>query len=129
MIGYTIVGTNDLPRARAFYDALLGVVGAGVLMEFGPRGCAYGTDWSKPMFGLMTPYDEKPATVGNGMMIALEAANRAEVDAFHAKVLELGGADEGAPGVRGEEGPQGFYAAYARDLDGNKLAFYKVGPA
>jgi catechol 2,3-dioxygenase-like lactoylglutathione lyase family enzyme len=129
MIGYTIVGTNDVDRARGFYDALFGAIGVGRLMEFGPRGSAWGGSWDRPMFGLMTPHDGQPATVGNGTMVALAASERATVDTLYAKAIELGGTCEGPPGVRGEEGPQAFYAAYFRDLDGNKLAAFRIGPA
>ena len=90
---------------------------------------AWGTDWEKPMFGVIVPYDGAPATFGNGTMIALMQEERATVDALHSAAVSLGGADEGAPGVRGEDGDQAFYAAYFRDLDGNKLCAFRVGPA
>ena len=129
MIGYANVGTNDLARATAFFDGLFAVVGAGRLMEFPTGAVAYGVDWTKPMLAVGTPYDGRPATAGNGTMIALVMDDRAKVDALHARALELGGADEGAPGVRGEEGPQAFYGAYFRDPDGNKFAAFRIGPA
>lgn len=129
MIGYTIVGTNDVAQARDFYDGLLGIIGASRVMEFGDRGSAWGISWDKPMFAAMTPYDGEAATVGNGVMIALVPDDRATVDALHAKALALGGTCEGPPGVRGDEGEQAFYAAYFRDPDGNKLAAYRIGPA
>jgi catechol 2,3-dioxygenase-like lactoylglutathione lyase family enzyme len=116
MIGYTTVGTNDLPRATAFYDAVLGVLGAQRIMTF-ERGYAWGVSMDKPGFGLLTPFNGQPATVGNGTMIALACDTPERVQAVYSKALELGGTDEGAPGQRG--GP--FYAAYFRDLDGNKL--------
>lgn len=116
MIGYTTLGTNDLPRAAAFYDELFAVIGIKRMMDFG-RGYAWGMSMDKPGFGVMLPFDGQPATVGNGVMIALVVDSRDKVDALHAKALALGGKDEGAPGLRGE----GFYAAYFRDLDGNKL--------
>jgi len=122
MIGYTTVGTNDLPRAAAFYDQLFGVLGIPRLMEF-DRGYAWGASMDKPGFGLMTPFDGQPATVGNGTMVALVVDSKAKVDALHAKALELGGCCAGAPGQRGE----GFYAAYFRDLDGNKLNAFFMG--
>lgn len=122
MIGYTTLGTNDLPRASAFYDELFGVLGIKRIMDFG-RGYAWGTGMDKPGFGLMTPYNNEPATVGNGVMIALVVDSRAKVDAVHAKALALGGKDEGAVGLRGE----GFYAGYFRDLDGNKLNVFCMG--
>jgi predicted lactoylglutathione lyase len=73
--------------------------------------------------GVTQPFDKKPATVGNGVMVALEASSPAQVDALHRKALQLGAKDEGAPGPRGG----GFYAGYFRDLDGNKLNFFHMG--
>lgn len=129
MIGYAMVGTNDIGRATAFYDALFATIGAKRLMEFPSGGVAYGIDYAKPMIAVQAPYDDKPACVGNGCMLALALDARTQVDALHAKALELGGSDEGAPGVRGSEGPQAFYGAYFRDLDGNKFAAFRIGPA
>ncbi|MDT9000875.1 VOC family protein [Paucibacter sp. APW11] len=122
MIGYTTLGTNDLPRASAFYDALFAVIGAKRLMEF-ERGIAWGVAMDKPGFGVMLPFDGQPASVGNGVMIALVVDSQDKVQALHAKALALGGKDEGAPGLRGG----GFYAAYFRDLDGNKLNAFCMG--
>ena len=119
MIGYTTLGTNDLPRACAFYDALFGEIGGKRLMDFG-RIVAWGVDPAQPMFSICIPYDEKPATVGNGTMVALAVQTPAQVDALHKKALALGGTDEGAPGVRAGV----FYIGYFRDLDGNKLNFF-----
>jgi predicted lactoylglutathione lyase len=129
MIGYANLGTTDLAKATAFYDALFGTIGIGRLMEFPTGAVAYGASWTTPMIAVGPPYDGKPATVGNGSMLALVMDTRAKVDAVHAKALELGGADEGAPGVRGDEGDQAFYGAYFRDLDGNKFCAFRVGPA
>ena len=75
------------------------------------------------------PYDGLGATAGNGNMTSIVCDTRDRVDAIHAKAMELGGSDEGAPGLRGEEGPQAFYGAYFRDLDGNKLCAFRIGPA
>ncbi len=122
MIGYTTLGTNDLDRATAFYDELLGLLGAKRAMSF-PRGHLWSTGTGQPMFGVLMPYDGQPASVGNGTMIALACPDSATIDALHAKALALGGRDEGAPGERFP----GFYAAYCRDLDGNKLAFMRFG--
>lgn len=127
MIGYAMLGTNDLPKATAFYDAVLGSIGLKRLMEF-PKGPAYGLDPAKPMLSIAIPYDDAPATVGNGTMIAIAAGTRAHVDTLHAHALAHGGACEGPPGIRGLE-EHGFYAAYFRDLDGNKLCGFAVGPA
>lgn len=120
MIGYVVLGTNDLPRAKAFYDALLAEMGVSRLMEFGGRGYGWAASMDHPMLCIMTPYDGKPATVGNGVMAGIAVGSRETVDRMHARALELGGADEGAPGLR-DVGGDGFYAAYFRDLDGNKL--------
>ncbi len=122
MIGYVMLGTNDLPRAKAFYDALLAEIGAKQLMDFG-RSVAYGVSRDKPALGVGLPFDGKPATVGNGVMVAIAVNSREMVDRLHRKALELGGTYEGAPGPRFEN----FYAAYFRDLDGNKLNAFFMG--
>jgi len=122
MIGYTTVGTNQMPAALAFYDELFKAVGVQRLIDFGERGVAWGVSWDKPSFAVLRPYDGQPATVGNGSMVALTFGTREAVDALHARAMALGGADEGAPGLR--EG--NFYAAYFRDLDGNKLCAYAI---
>lgn len=129
MLGYTMYGTNDLAKAAAFYDALFKSIGVGRLMEFPTGAIAYGVGFDKPMFAIGTPYDGKAASAGNGAMMALALETRAKVDALHAAAIAAGGADEGAPGVRGEESPQAFYGAYFRDLDGNKFCAFRVGPA
>jgi len=117
MIGYVTLGTNDLPRAAAFYDELLKVLGAGRFMEE-EQFIAWAVAPDKPAISVTKPHDGNAATVGNGMMIALAVEKPEQVDAVHAKAMELGGADEGAPGPRGDSG---FYAGYFRDPDGNKL--------
>jgi len=116
MIGYVTLGTNDLPRAARFYDAIAAEMGVGRMMEFA-HFIAWGEPCGKPGIGLTRPFDGQPASVGNGVMVALEATSRAQVDRLHAIALAHGGADEGPPGLRGDH----FYAAYFRDLDGNKL--------
>ena len=122
MIGYVTLGTNDLPRAAAFYDKLLAPLGVKRIMEF-ERGIAWGTSLSAPSLALMTPFDGRPATVGNGTMVAMYVDSKDKIDTLYQLALELGGTDEGKPGPRGG----GFYAAYFRDLDGNKLNFFKMG--
>jgi catechol 2,3-dioxygenase-like lactoylglutathione lyase family enzyme len=122
MIGYVTLGTNNLPRAAAFYDALLGEIGAKRMME-SDQFVAWSVKPDSPGLGVTQPFDKKAATVGNGVMVALAVDNKAKVDALHRKALQLGGTDEGAPGPRGE----GFYAGYFRDLDGNKLNFFVAG--
>jgi len=105
------------------------VVGAGRKMEFGDNFTMYGTGMGKPGFAVCKPYDGHSATAGNGNMASIACDTRAKVDALYNKAIELGGKSEGAPGVRGEEGPQAFYGAYFRDPDGNKLAAFRIGPA
>ena len=119
MIGYVTIGTNDFPRAAKFYDELFASMGAKRTMDF-KTFVVWGTGRG-PGVALTKPYDGKPATVGNGVMVALAARSKEQVDEIYAKALALGGTDEGKPGPRGD----GFYAGYFRDLDGNKLnAFY-----
>lgn len=120
MIGYVLLGTGDIGRAAAFYDALLGVIGAGRFME-SERFIAWAVAPDQPSLGVCLPYDGKAASVGNGTMIALTVDSRDKVDDMYRKALELGATDEGPPGPRGTSG---FYAAYFRDLDGNKLNCY-----
>ena len=119
MIGYTCVGTNDLDRAVKFYGELLGLLGAQPFFK-SDRGVGWGVSPDQPMFSVLKPFDGQAATAGNGAMVALAASSPEMVQALHAKALALGGADEGAPGPRGK----GFYGAYFRDLDGNKLAAF-----
>ena len=123
MIGYVTIGTNDLERAANFYDELLSTFGAKRFMET-DRLIAWMADGDRPGIGVCKPYDGQPASVGNGMMVALPAADAEQVKAIHAKAIELGGTDEGAPGQRMGQ----FYGAYFRDLDGNKLAAFCILP-
>ena len=116
------LGTNDIDRAAGFYDALLGELGATRFMDFGTF-IAWAVSPDKPALAVTRPHDGHPATVGNGVMVALAVNSRDQVDALHARALALGGRDEGAPGSRGE----GFYAGYFRDLDGNKLNAFFMG--
>jgi predicted lactoylglutathione lyase len=122
MIGYVTLGTNDLERAARFYDALLGEIGAGRFMQ-NDRFVAWAVAPDQPALSVTQPWDGKPATVGNGVMVALAVDSAAKVDALYRKAMELGATDEGKPGPRGD----GFYAAYFRDLDGNKLNFFCLG--
>lgn len=121
MIGYVTLGSNDRKKAGAFYDELLGLLGAKRVMEDGDRLIL----WSNggPMLGVIAPYDGNPAKAGNGNMVALAVGSRENVDKIHAKALALGGADEGAPGLRGGN----FYGAYFRDLEGNKICAFHMG--
>lgn len=117
MIGYVTLGTNDLPRAAKFYDAIAAEMGVGRMMEF-DQFIAWGEMGGAPGIAATKPFDGKQATVGNGTMVALQASDPAQVDKIYKVALANGGSDEGAPGPRGEEG---FYAGYFRDPDGNKL--------
>ena len=120
MIGYVVLGTNDLERSAAFYDELLAEIGATRQMDFDGRGYAWGATMESVMLCVMSPFDGEPATIGNGTMTAIAVASREDVDRVYAKALALGGTDEGAPGSR-SEGGDGFYVAYFRDLEGHKL--------
>jgi len=122
MIGYVTLGTNDMARAAAFYDALLSELGAKRAMA-SESFIAWSAGPGSPMVSIIKPFDKQPATVGNGVMVSLAASSKAQVDRLHARALALGGKDEGAPGPRGD----GFYAGYFRDLDGNKLNAFFMG--
>ena len=120
MLHYITLGTNDLPRAKVFYDAVMPCLGL-VLRAEEADEVGYGAPAPERIrFWVTRPYDDRPATVGNGSMPAFAAATRAAVDAFHAAGLRSGGADEGAPGLR-PYSPH-FYACYLRDPDGNKIS-------
>ncbi len=121
MLGYTTIGTSDLDRACAFYDALLGEIGAKQLFGM-DRIKFYGTSTDEAMLALCIPYDEEAHHRGNGNMIAIPGGDRAGVDKLYAKAIELGATDEGPPGERMPV----FYGAYVRDLDGNKLCFFEM---
>jgi catechol 2,3-dioxygenase-like lactoylglutathione lyase family enzyme len=122
MIGYVTLGTNDLARAALFYDAIAAELGVGRMMEF-ETYIAWGAPGGGAGIGLTKPHDGNVATVGNGVMIALEAQDAAQVDRLHSLALAHGGTCEGPPGARGE----GFYAGYFRDPDGNKLNAFVMG--
>ena len=127
MFTYICLGTSDPTRAARFYDAVLGALGH--------RRCAASDEWEAqgwPGWGrydstaelalwLCPPFDGRPASAGNGTMVALDARSWREVDEFHAAALAHGGASEGAPGLRPHYAAD-FYGAYVRDPDGNKLA-------
>ena len=117
MIGYVTLGTNDLDRAVAFYDELLGVMGAKRFMAADDVFVAWAVAPDQPGLSVTRPYDGNPATVGNGTMVALAVDSKEMVHKVYDKAIELGGEDEGPAGPRME----GFYAGYFRDLDGNKL--------
>lgn len=123
MIGYATIGVNDLGRATTFYDAVLAPLGGARTFANGERMQFYGSAGTPGMIALSKPYDERPATAGNGSMFGLPAADRATVDAVYAAAMAAGGADEGAPGQRMPT----FYGAYFRDPDGNKVCAFFMG--
>jgi catechol 2,3-dioxygenase-like lactoylglutathione lyase family enzyme len=121
MIGYATIGTNNFEKAKSFYDAVLGELGGkrsfanDHMQGYSGKGGA--------ILAVCTPADGKPATAGNGTMLALTAPSKELVDKVHAKAISLGATDEGAPGARSET----FYGAYFRDADGNKLCVFHMG--
>jgi len=121
MIGYVTLGTNDLSRAVAYYDALFDAIGVGRFMEIENYFVAWSPAPEEPAVAVAVPFNQEPATVGNGVMVALFMESPEKVNAFYNKALELGGTDEGKPGFRPESESKGFYAGYFRDIDGNKL--------
>ena len=116
-LSHVSLGTNDFPRAKAFYDAVLATLQMRCVMEF-DEGAGYGREL--PEFWIQLPHDGAAANPGNGTHVCFSAANEDEVKAFHQKALELGGEDEGKPGIRPEY-TEGYYAAFVRDPDGNKI--------
>jgi len=122
MIGYVTVGTNDLDRARKYFDALFEDLGGKRAME-ADHITLWTTQPGQAMVAAVKPHDGNPATAGNGTMVALAAPSREMVDKLHAKALALGSQDEGAPGARSDN----FYGAYFRDLDGNKFCVFHMG--
>ncbi|GAB5382642.1 MAG: VOC family protein [Aliiglaciecola sp.] len=121
MIGYVTLGTSDLQRSGAYYDALLATIGAGRFMDEPDYFIAWSRNAEDCALSVTIPFDKKPASVGNGTMVAIVLETPEQVEAFYNKALELGGTCEGKPGFRPEGATQGFYAGYFRDLDGNKL--------
>ena len=120
-LNYVMLGSNDVAKARGFYDAVMPLIGGKLVAEYMPHAFCYelrggGRVW------VATPHDENAATAGNGNMVGFQCENEAEVQAAHKVSLESGGANEGDPGLRPKYGP-GVYGAYVRDLDGNKMSF------
>jgi len=119
MIYYLTLGTNDLPRATAFYDPVMACLDLSRILT-ADSDIGYGLPGdASPSLYVLTPFDGAPASQGNGTMVALTAPTRAAVAAFHSAALAHGGTDEGAPGLRYSPN---FYSCYVRDPDGNKLS-------
>ncbi|MFT4887054.1 MAG: catechol 2,3-dioxygenase-like lactoylglutathione lyase family enzyme [Pseudohongiellaceae bacterium] len=121
MIGYVTLGTNNIDRGAKFYDALLAEVGATRFMDT-ETFIVWAITPQAPALSISMPADGNPATVGNGVMVALGVQNTDQVDKIYAKALALGGTCEGPAGPRGDS----FYAGYFRDLDGNKLNVFCI---
>jgi catechol 2,3-dioxygenase-like lactoylglutathione lyase family enzyme len=116
-LAHVSLGTNQLERAKAFYDVVLGAIGIVCLFSF-DSGAGYGR--GVPEFWVTLPHDQQRASAGNGVHVCFLAQSVEQVQAFHAKALEMGGRDDGAPGYR-REYRDNYYAAFVRDLDGNKI--------
>ena len=121
MIGYVTLGTADLAKSGAFYDELLGSIGASRMMEEPGYFIAWSRNDQEAALSVTLPFNKEAATVGNGTMVAMVMECPEQVDAFYNKAMSLGGTCEGKPGYRPEGATSGFYAGYFRDLDGNKL--------
>jgi catechol 2,3-dioxygenase-like lactoylglutathione lyase family enzyme len=131
MIAYVTVGADDLVRAKLFYTAFLPALGYS--LDEGPEGLSFvlpvpaGQRPVSPDFYVKPTFDQRPASAGNGSMIAFEARHQKQVRDLHAAALAAGGTDEGAPGFRAAYGPH-FYVSYLRDPQGNKLALFSSDP-
>jgi catechol 2,3-dioxygenase-like lactoylglutathione lyase family enzyme len=132
MIGYVTVGADDLEKAQAFYSAFLPRLGYG--FDVSHEGLSYSlagpsTDHNPPPdFYVKPPFDGRPASAGNGTMVAFQVPTQALVRELHAAALAAGGRTEGAPGFRAAYGA-GFYVGYLRDPQGNKIALYCNDPS
>ncbi len=120
-ISHVILGSNDLSNAINFYDRVLATIGQERRWQ-GEAGAGYGTDNEQGIdtFWITRPLDGQPATAGNGTNVCFVAPSRNAVDDFYRVAIDLGGIDEGSPGIRSEV-HEAFYACYVRDLDGNKI--------
>lgn len=131
MIAYVTVGSDDIARAKRFYSAFLPALD--YVLEEGPEGLSYALPVGPaqsippPEFYVKPTFDGRPASAGNGTMIAFEARSQSQVRDLHAAALVAGGRDEGAPGFRDAYGPQ-FYVGYLRDPQGNKIALFSSNP-
>lgn len=114
-MNYFVLGTNDMSAAVSFYAALFDGAGLNQMSPADRMTYWLGEDFA---FAVARPFDQQPASVGNGTMVGFNVGTAEEVRRVHALAIKLGGACEGAPGQRGPR-----YSAYVRDLDGNKLCF------
>ena len=120
-VDYIMIGTNDLARARAFYDAVFAQIGGELDVEYpGFTFCYRFRNGTRAW--VAGPNNKQPAVSGNGNMPGFRCGSEAEVIAAHGAALAHGGTSEGDPGPRPMYGPE-FYGAYVRDLDGNKMSF------
>jgi catechol 2,3-dioxygenase-like lactoylglutathione lyase family enzyme len=117
MIHHVSVGTNDIRRARAFYEPLMSLIGFRVL-KVSDKAVHFGA--SDIVFSLETPINGLRATPGNGVHIAFQAPDRQTVRRFYESALANGAIAEGAPGIR-ENYNANYYGAFVRDPDGNKI--------
>jgi catechol 2,3-dioxygenase-like lactoylglutathione lyase family enzyme len=125
LVAYTMIGTNDLTKAMALYTPVMDILGAKKIAAYSnEKRTWFGRDGAG-MLAIGLPHDGQSAGGGNGTMISLSAGDTAMVDAAYAKALELGATDEGAAGPRGP----GFYGAYFRDFDGNKICIFTLTTA
>lgn len=131
MIAYVTVGADDIARAKRFYSSFLPVLD--YEMKEGLEGLSYilpikhGQSAVLPDFYVKPTFDGRPATAGNGAMIAFAARSQRQVRELHSAALAAGGSDEGQPGFRDAYGPH-FYVAYLRDPQGNKIALFSDNP-
>lgn len=122
MIGYTTLGVTDIEKAKEFYCKLFEDQGAKVQLD-GGRIAMIGASKSEPMVAVCVPYNKEAPDPGNGNMVAFPAKSKEHVSEMYEKALSLGATSDGEPGQRV---PDIFYGAYVRDLDGNKLAFFRL---
>ena len=126
MIDHVSIGVSDLARATRFYEAVLGVIGYSAL-DIRARTVGFGKKYSE--FWINARPDMAPLPPNSGTHICLRAASTAMVDAFHAAALANGGISDGAPGLRPHDGEGGYYAAFIRDADGNRIEAVTFLPA
>lgn len=124
-LNYVMLGSNDVPRARGFFDAVLPVIGGRLTADYMPHAICYELRGGGRLW-IATPFNRDVAAPGNGNMVGLECASKVEVRNAHEMGLSMGGTNEGDPGPRPLYGPD-FYGAYVRDLDGNKMSFVFFG--